>query len=140
VFGEDGDLDRLFNLATAFLGFEAAVSLRDFVEKYEWQVSVEDILDVGDLSKTQNWGINDHAAMIEKFDSSEVFKPDLTETQIQNLAEYFVTLPSEVAMKLWSVLGDTDNINNVVALHKAETAAGRRVSEHLVEILGGGDE
>ena len=34
----------LFNLATAFLGFEAAVSLRDFVEKYEWQVTIEDIL------------------------------------------------------------------------------------------------
>ena len=42
-------------------------------------------------------------------------------------------------MKLWSVLGDTDNINNVVALHKSQTADGRRVSEHLVEILGGGD-
>jgi hypothetical protein len=42
-------------------------------------------------------------------------------------------------MKLWSVLGDTDNINNVVALHKADTKSGTRVSEHLVEILGGGD-
>jgi hypothetical protein len=27
-------------------------------------------------------------------------------------------------MKLWTVLGDTDNINNVVALHKAETSEG----------------
>ena len=50
-----------------------------------------------------------------------------------------MSLPSEVAMKLWTVLGDTDNINNVVALHKAETSTGIRVSEHLVEILGGGD-
>jgi hypothetical protein len=63
----------------------------------------------------------------------------LTEEQIGNLAEYFVSLPSEVAMKLWTVLGDTDNINNVVALHKAETGEGTRVSDHLVEILGGGD-
>ena len=52
VFGEEGDRDLLFNLATAFVGFEAAVALRDFVEKYEWQVTVEDILDAGDLSKT----------------------------------------------------------------------------------------
>jgi hypothetical protein len=139
VFGEEGDRDLLFNLATAFLGFEAAVSLRDFVEKYEWQVSVEDILDAGDLSKTSKWGINDHSAMIEKFDAAGVFKPDLSDDQISNLAEYFVSLPSEVAMKLWSVLGDTDNINNVVALHKAETKSGAKVSEHLVEILGGGD-
>jgi hypothetical protein len=137
VFGEEGDRDLLFNLATAFVGFEAAVSLRDFVEKYEWQVTIEDILDAGDLSKTAKWGINDHAAMIEKFEASNVFTETLTEDQVSNLANYFVSLPSEVAMKLWTVLGDTDNIDNVVALHKAEAADGRRVSEHLVEILGG---
>ena len=140
VFGQDGDRDLLFNLATAFLGFEAAVSLRDFVEKYEWQVTIEDILDLGDFSKTDKWGINDHAAMIEKFEASDVFKDDLTENQVSNLAQYFVALPSEIAMKLWTVLGDTDNINNVVALHKAETSDGTRVSDHLVEILGGNTE
>jgi hypothetical protein len=137
VFGEDGNRDLLFNLATAFVGFEGAVSLRDFVEKYDFQVSIDDILNSGDLTKTKKWGINDHAAMIEKFEASDVFTETLTEDQVTNLANYFVTLPSEVAMKLWTVLGDTDNIDNVVALHKAEAADGRRVSDHLVEILGG---
>ena len=87
--------------------------------------------------RLEQWGINDHSAMIEKFEAAEVFKETLTEEQIANLAAYFVSLPSEVAMKLWTVLGDTDNIDNVVALHKAETADGKRVSDHLVEILGG---
>ena len=137
VFGEDGNRDLLFNLATAFVGFEGAVALRDFVEKYDFQVSIDDILNDGDLTKTKKWGINDHAAMIEKFEASEVFNDTLTTEQITNLANYFVTLPSEVAMKLWTVLGDTDNIDNVVALHKAEATGGRRVSDHLVEILGG---
>jgi len=137
VFEEGGDQDLLFNLATAFLGFEAAVALKDFVDKYEWQVTIEDILDEGELSRTTQWGINDHAAMIEKFEATNTFAEDLTEVQIGNLAEYFVSLPSEVAMKLWTVLGDTDNIENVVALHKATTNSGKRVSEHLVEILGG---
>jgi len=137
VFEEGGDQDLLFNLATAFLGFEAAVALKDFVDKYEWQVTIEDILDKGELSRTEQWGINDHAAMIEKFEATNTFAEDLTEPQIANLAEYFVSLPSEVAMKLWTVLGDTDNIENVVALHKATTNSGKRVSEHLVEILGG---
>jgi len=137
VFGEDGNRDLLFNLATAFVGFEGAVSLRDFVEKYDFQVSIDDILNSGDLAKTKKWGINDHAAMIEKFEASDVFTETLTSEQVTNLANYFVTLPSEVAMKLWTVLGDTDNIDNVVALHKAEAADGRRVSDHLVEILGG---
>ena len=69
--------------------------------------------------------------------SSKTFVDELSENQISNLAEYFISLPSEIAMKLWTVLGDADNINNVVALHKAEASDGRRVSDHLVEILGG---
>ena len=41
-------------------------------------------------------------------------------------------------MKLWTVLGDSEeNVSNVIALHKATTKDGRKVSEHLVEILGG---
>jgi len=138
VFTQDSQNgDLLFNLATAFVGFEAAVSLKDFVEKYEWQVTVEDLLDNGEIDKTKEWGINDHAAMIEKMEASEVFADTLTEGQVSNLAAYFVSLPSEVAMKLWTVLGDSDNIENVVALHKAQTPSGVKVSEHLVEILGG---
>jgi hypothetical protein len=137
VFAEDGSRDLLFNLATAFVGFEAAVALRDFVEKYEWQVTIEDILDNGEFDKVDKWGINDHAAMIEKFEAAKIFSETLTPEQVTNLAEYFVRLPSEIAMKLWTVLGDADHIDNVVALHKAETTDGRRVSDHLVEILGG---
>ena len=75
--------------------------------------------------------------MIEKFEASNVFDVELPAEQILNLAEYFVTLPSEVAMKLWTAIGDTERIENVIALHKAETQSGRRVSAHLVEILGG---
>ena len=137
VFGEEGDRDMLFNLATAFVGFEGAVALRDFVEKYEWQVTVEDLIDNGEIDKTSQWGINDHAAMIEKMEAAKTFAEPLSEAQIANVAEYFVTLPSEVAMKLWTVIGDSDNIDNTIALHKAETKDGRRVSDHLVEILGG---
>jgi hypothetical protein len=140
VFGENGDLDMLFNLATAFLGFEAAVACRDFVEKYEWQVTIEDILDKGDLEKASKWGINDHSAMIEKFEASKTFAAELNPVQVTNLANYFVTLPSEVAMKLWTVIGDTDNIDNVIALHKSTTSDGVLVSDHLVEILGGNSE
>jgi hypothetical protein len=137
VFDEKGDLELMFNLANAFLGFEAAVSLKDFVVNYAWQVTIEDILEKGEIAKTSEWGINDHSAMIEKFEAAESFRENLTPEQVQNLAEYFVTLPSEVAMKLWTVLGDCDNVHNVVELHKSKTASGTQVSEHLVTILGG---
>ena len=137
VFEEGGDRDLLFNLANSFLGFEAAVSLRDFIDTYERQVTVEDLLDNGDLSRTTKWGINDHAAMIEKLDASGRLKELLTNTQVFNVANYFVTLPSEVAMKLWTVLGDGDCVDNVVALHRTTTTSGIQVSKHLTKILGG---
>jgi hypothetical protein len=137
AMNEDGNRDLLFNLATAFVGFEGAVALRDFTENYAWQVTIEDLLTNGEIKKTSDWGINDHSAMIEKFSAAKIFVEDLSTDEIQNLANYFVSLPSEVAMKLWTVLGESDNTNNVISLHKSETSEGTRVSDHLVEILGG---
>ena len=75
--------------------------------------------------------------MIEKFDQAKIFEADLSETRLANLARYFLTLPSEIAMKLWTILGEADNITNVVALHKFTTDDGVKVSDHLVAILGG---
>ncbi len=77
VLDNEGDALMLFNLATAFVGFEAAVAFQDFVTNYERQVTVEDILDKGDLSIAGDFGINEHTAMVEKFDASGVFNEQL---------------------------------------------------------------
>jgi hypothetical protein len=129
----------LFNLATAFVGFEAAVAYQDFVTNYERQVTVEDILDNGDLSIAGEFGINEHTAMVEKFDASGVFNEQLSQERIDNLANYLVTLPSEVAMKLWTLLGNGP-LENTVALHQAKTSDGTSVSSYLVEILRDSDD
>ena len=47
-------------------------------------------------------------------------------------------LPSEVAMKLWTVMGSVEDESardNLVSLHQA-SVDGRSVSDFLVEILG----
>jgi len=69
--------------------------------------------------------------------ASNIFEEELTQAQIDNLAAYFLILPSEVAMKLWTVVGDNDCVENCIKLHKATAADGTSVSEHLVKILGG---
>ena len=120
----------LFNLACAFLGFEAAVSFNDFVKTYERQVTVEDIVDNGEVEKTSNFDINDHAAMVEKMDAAGIFKEPLTEAQADNVGAYFVTLPSEIAMKLWSAIGSSEVQENIIAVHK-------RTHDYLVKILAG---
>ena len=129
----------LYSLTSAFVGFEAAVSFNDFIANYERQVSVEDILVKGNIEKTKDFGINDHSAIIEKFDSVKSFAEKLPEEQINNLARYFISLPSEAAMKLWTVLGGVGNeLANTIGMHEA-VIDGKSVSSFIVSILTGED-
>ncbi len=125
----------LFQLSAAFVGFEAAVAFNDFIANYERQVTWEQIINDGEVERTADFDINEHSALVEKMEATEVFAAALTEEQINNLAAYFLTLPSEVAMKLWTVMGSGD-IQNTVALHQAEVD-GSTVSGYLVELLTG---
>jgi hypothetical protein len=125
----------VFALASAYLGFEAAVSFNDFVANYSKIVSIEDLVDNGRFDLTAEFGINDHNALVEKMEQAGTFKEELSDEQLQNVATYFVSLPSEVAMKLWTVVGACNN-ENVVGLHKANVD-GATVSSHLVELMTG---
>ena len=128
----------LFNLTSAFVGFEAAVAFNDFIQNYDRQVSTSDILIKGDFSKLADFGINDHTAIIDKFEAEETFKDELEQDQIDNLARYFIMLPSEVAMKLWTVMGKGE-VNNTVKLHKTDVD-GESVSKHFVKMINGTDD
>ena len=128
----------LFNLTSAFVGFEAAVAFNDFIQNYDRQVSTDDILVKGDFSKLADFGINDHTAIIDKFEAEEIFKEELEQDQIDNLARYFIMLPSEVAMKLWTVMGKGE-VNNTVKLHKTDVD-GESVSKHFVKMINGTDD
>ena len=119
----------LFNLASVFVGFEAAVALCDFVKKHRQIVTVEDILHDGNLDLTSEFGINDHSALVEKMEASGVFNELMTDLNLDNLAAYFKTLPSEVAMKLWySLTASGGDIQNTINLHP-------RIKEDLVAML-----
>jgi len=128
----------LYTLTSAFVGFEAAVAFNDFVQNYDRQVTTEDILVKGDFSKVADFGINDHTAIIDKFEAEDTFKDELDQDLIDNLARYFVMLPSEVAMKLWTVMGKGE-VNNTVKLHKTDID-GESVSKHFVRIINGEGE
>ena len=142
VFDEGGDGDLLYNLACGFLGFEAAVALRDFVSKYEHQVTIEQILDDGEIDRTKDFGINEHAALVEKMAAAGIFKEKLSDERTQNLGEYFLAIPAEIGMKLWTILGDSENsVENVIAMHGVvRKSDDKLVSDHLIEILAGSDD
>ena len=141
-------LPMIYELTTAFVGSEAASMFRDFCEKYENQVLVEDILDNGDLDKVKDFGINDHSAFVDKMESAGVFDERLSDNQVQNLTDYFVILPSEVAVVLFALLGNfsgTDasgkdgspNIQRVHACQPTNKPKGWDVGIHIAELLTG---
>jgi MoxR-like ATPase len=133
------DAGVLFTLTNGFVGTEAAIGFVDFVKAYDRQVSIEDILDAGSFDKLEEWGITEYTALVDKMESARIFTDDLSETRAQNLAELFcLHCPSEVAMKLWTALsgGSADNQKNVVKFYARTVSDGRKVSEHLVEMLG----
>ena len=75
--------------------------------------------------------------MVEKMEAEKIFDKELPQKQLNNLAKYFVSLPSEVAMKLWAVMGaGEENIKNTLGLHKAKVK-GKEVRDYFVKILGG---
>jgi midasin (ATPase involved in ribosome maturation) len=134
--GRKSNLANIFELSTAFVGFEAAVAFRDFAEKFETQVSIDDILKRGQVKKTKDFSINDHCALVEKMEASDTFKVELPANEVKNLGTYFLTLPSEVAMKLWTVIG-TGELNNTVALHGLKFKGKKVISAYIVELLTG---
>ncbi|MBU98190.1 MAG: hypothetical protein CL429_03760, partial [Acidimicrobiaceae bacterium] len=107
----------VFNLASVFVGFEAAVSLCDFIKNYAKIVTVEDILVNGSFELVEEFGINDHSALVEKMTGNGAFNEVLKKKELKNLAGYFKILPSEVAMKMWYSLtangGDNANVLNL---------------------------
>jgi hypothetical protein len=123
----------VYSLASAYVGFEAAVAFNDFVANYSKVVSVADVLDKGKVP--EDLDLNAHCALIDKLGASGRLDGEVTEKVRVNLGAYFLSLPSEPAMKLWSVVGQT-NAELAIALHSTEVK-GKSIGAYLVEILTG---
>ena len=123
----------MFNLAQSFVGFEAAVALNDYAQNYERVVTVEQLLNGERTEALAAFSLNEHCAMIEKVEAEEICKAEFSDEHVKNLANYFITLPSEAAMKLWSVISMAGVQENVVKFHGANSGA---VGSHLSKILG----
>jgi hypothetical protein len=127
----------LYHLASSFIGFEGAVAFNDFVANYKKIVTVENILDEGKLELTKDFKINDHNALIEKFKQSKCFDQKLSKSQLKNVAEYMVTLPSEIGMSFWTVIASgAEQRHNASGVHSIQLSSGSSVKDYMIEILG----
>ena len=105
------------------------------MEKYDRQVTPEDVIVNGKFDKVKKFGIIEHCALIDKIESKGMLAKKMPKEQIENLARYFISLPSEAAMKMWHVLGK-GMVENTTALHQVNID-GTSPSKFLSEILTG---
>jgi hypothetical protein len=131
---ERGASPELYTITSAFVGMEAAVAFNDFVQNYNKQVTVEDLLTGKIFKNFDKIDVNTHNGIIEKLNDSGKLASLLDNTEIGNLAEYFVRLPSELAMTLLKKISAASEANGV-AFHGWGTTSKGSVREVLVKIL-----
>jgi len=125
---------KIYHIGLGFVGFEAAVSLKDFIVKYEAQVTVEDIL-AGRLSKTKGFKLNDNLALVEKLIQSKRLTPALTQGEKENIARFFFALPSEAAMKFYTdINSNKDMLKFVLDFHKV-SVDGKTVKDYIIDVM-----
>ena len=124
----------VYNIAASFLGMEAAVAFNDFVKNFKDQVSPADVLDNGEIDRTDDFTLTQHCALIEQMEQDEYFKSDLNSKQLGHLADYMMSITSEACMKLWALIAahDTANPQN---LHGTVGTNGTLVATFMADLL-----
>ena len=67
----------------------------------------------------------------------KVFEEVMNDTRLQNLADYFVSLPSEIAMTIWTNIGQAKVADNITGFHGAVSSDGQKVNLHIVKLMNG---
>ena len=127
----------LRTLVEGFVGMEASTAFIDFVKHYKFQVSVEDVLDHGKLDLVKDFDNSQHLALVQKMKEQKVFDEIMTDTRLQNLADYFVSLPSEIAMTIWTNIGQAKKAENITGFHGTVSSDGQKVNLHIVKLMNG---
>ena len=124
---------QMFALAQSFVGFEAAVAFNDFAQNYDRQVTVDQLLDGERKDALAKFSLNDNCALIEKLAASGKLE-EASEEQIKNVAQFFVNIESEAAMKLWEAITKQMSHDKIRVLHKVELEDGMTVQKQMHKI------
>lgn len=134
---KDASLE-LYHLSDAFVGQETAIAFQDFCKTIDKQITVEDILIKGKLVNVKKLEINQHMAIIEKFEEHPLLKTELDQSKLDNLGRYIFTIPPELAFKAWDVV-TRSNATNGINLHLTVVDK-KSVSGYLAKLNGHVDE
>ena len=95
----NGDSPLIYFIGDGYVGKEASIAFKNYLEKYERVVTVEDVLDSKkDLSGLE---LNEANALIDKIADSDEFKDNMSDERSHNLAKFVYNISAELAMKAW---------------------------------------
>lgn len=110
----------------------------DYLDNYKKIVTVEDIL-AGKVKLVKDFKINDHNALIERFKQADLFSQEVPAKHLENIAKYFLELPSELAMHFFynviSKGSDTQQVaKNVAKLYGLEVGK-TSMKDYVISII-----
>ena len=71
--------------------------------------------------------------------AKNIFAERLSDTRLDNLAKYFMQLPSEIVMVLWQSMAQTDESTYNIAKLWAIEVDGQSIQDYVVGILNAGN-
>ena len=133
----DGNVEMtLFHLGGGFVGVEASIAFRDFVENYHKQVSDEDIFAGKKLDKVKEMKITEQKALSEKVLASPGFTQNaLTDEEIGNLVKFAKTIRAELLLPWWNS-ASTANVDTMQRCFAHVPEEGDPLGVYFASIVG----
>ena len=125
----------VYFIGEGYVGQEASIAYRDFVENYNKMVTVEDILAGRKKNLVKDFKVNDSNGMIDKIATDETVKKGLDKTQIKNLAMFVHAIQAELAMKAWEKLTKL-NPEVVKAMWEVAVDGDKTFGHYIREVVG----
>jgi len=135
--GKDGENLDIYFVGEGYVGQEAATAFMKFVQSYQTNVSVEDVINGKKLDTVKEMNTTDANAMVDKLVASDFLKNGLTNDQMLNVGKFIYNISAELAMKAWEKVTDTD-AEAVVKLWEKEVEPGVAFGAYIGKIVMAG--
>ena len=123
-----GKKTLLFNLSSGFIGKTTAIEFVDFIEKYEVNITPENVLNEFDKFEKQLKELsNDRINMLIERIAQHGKANDWNLSQGKNLGKFGRMISQEMLIHLWSEITETNNLKSIQSFHSY-------IGTYLVEV------
>ena len=112
--------DHVYHLGTGFVGMESTLALCDYIERFQIQIRVENILDnwLQDKERLSNLSNEVVVDLIEKLVKNATHKLTWSSQQAKNTCDFIRCYSSELQVSFFNKIMDCGNLNTVMVVHK----------------------